>query len=661
MPSSLDDPHDAPWLETVVGATPRLLATGVSHRRAQHELPGRVRDGVERHAELLKRAEVRDVLAWMRLLVEPRDAAAAVRALARPPIELRQVDLARVIQIVRRQRLDVVAALAGAMESPQLPPEARERIARFLELHRWASGGFDTVRADLFVGRLIERLGMRRRQLLAADGEDAQRLAGLAGLSELAEEFVRSAPRPTARALAIQLGNAAEREREHQPRTAPAQARVEPLEGDASPGPPTPLATHGLPAPEAVDPPPTTEAPPPLEAPPPETAAQAMLRMMREEVLGDVARIAGRLGELRLDTELDVSHGVVRYLELLKLAALAERPTGESVEDALEDLNARLRTAMTPLQREIYESSPLDELLRDEQARGAQARGEGAAANADVEDEVARTHAARALAVAARDEPSLAAFLPRRGEGVVLSASDVETYRRCPLRYKYARVLKIPTEQTLQQRFGIVVHQVLERFHAAEIADGADRRSPGSLVELMELLDAAWRRAGMGDGAQERELLGKAHAALARYHERLREERAQPVWFERPFAFALGPHHVRGRVDRVDRLPDGGWELIDYKTGFAKTSEELGDDIQLSLYAIAAREAWDLENTRQSYYYVLDDRKVPVPESSDGSAGVREAVLRAGAGILAQSFEPTPSAAACAHCDYRIACPAAER
>ena len=45
-------------------------------------------------AELLKRAEVRDVVAWMRLLIEPRDAAAAVRALARPPIELRQVDLA---------------------------------------------------------------------------------------------------------------------------------------------------------------------------------------------------------------------------------------------------------------------------------------------------------------------------------------------------------------------------------------------------------------------------------------------------------------------------------------------------------------------------------------------------------------------------------------
>ncbi len=636
-----------------------------------------------RRAELLKRAEVRDVLAWMRLLVDPRDAAAAVRALARPPIELRQVDLARVIQIVRRQRLEVVAALASAMESPQLPPAARERIGRFLELHRWAAGGFDTVRADLFVGRLIERLGLRRRQLLAAEGEDAQRLAGLAGLCELAEEFVGSSPRPTARALAVELTAASEQE--HRAATAsPAGAR------DAA------ASTAELPREETS----VAGTRDERQAAPeePEETLQATLRMMREEVLGDVARIAGRLGELRLDTELDVSHGVVRYLELLKLAALAERPAGEAADAALQDVNARLRTAMTPLQREIYESSPLDELLREEHPGADPSGGEHGER---------RSRGARALAIAARDEPTLEAFLPRKGEGLVLSASDVETYRGCPLRYKFARVLKIPTEQTIHQRFGIVVHQVLERFHAAaggEDPTGGSEGEPagsagmqgtgsgtqgsgngpqgtgngpqgtgnetqgssngpqGTLAELLELLDTAWRRAGMGEKSpQERELLGKARAALTRYHERLREEPARPVWFERPFAFDLGPHHVRGRVDRVDRLPDGGWELIDYKTGYAKTAQELNGDIQLSLYAIAAREAWGLTDTRQAYYYVLDDRKVPVPAGAGSGEWVRQAVLDAGAGILAQSFEPTPSPAACAHCDYRIVCPAAER
>ena len=59
---------------------------------------GEPADERPRASAFLERAEVRDVLAWMRLLVDPQDAAAVVRALARPPIELRQVDLARVIQ-----------------------------------------------------------------------------------------------------------------------------------------------------------------------------------------------------------------------------------------------------------------------------------------------------------------------------------------------------------------------------------------------------------------------------------------------------------------------------------------------------------------------------------------------------------------------------------
>jgi DNA helicase II / ATP-dependent DNA helicase PcrA len=136
------------------------------------------------------------------------------------------------------------------------------------------------------------------------------------------------------------------------------------------------------------------------------------------------------------------------------------------------------------------------------------------------------------------------------------------------------------------------------------------------------------------------------------------------VWFERPFAFRLGPHHLRGRVDRVDRLAGGRgdeYELIDYKTSRPKTVEQLKDDIQLSLYALAAREAWGLEASRQAYYYVLDDLKVPVPRDDEDTESVKDAVLAAGEGILGQRFEPTPSHAACSLCDYRIVCPAAEK
>ena len=533
------------------------------------------------------------MLAWLRVLLDPQDAAAVVRALARPPIELRQVDLARVIQVARRRKLDLVAGLSAAIESPQVPPEARDRIQRFAELHRSASEALGTLAPDAFVLHLIDALGARGRPLLGPEDAAEQR-ESLAGLHRLAVDFVREEPNAGARELARHLT-------EETP-----EAR---WEGPAAAGEPS------------------------RDYDPELARLETTLQQLRDEVLESVGSIGGRLSELRLDTELDISHGVVRYLELLKLATLLQRPAGQSLEEALSDVNARLLAATTPTQREIFQTSALDDALL------APAHEEGLAAR---------------LRPGRQEEPSLSPFLPRKGVGLALSASDIETYRSCPLRYKFARVLRIPTEQTLHQRFGIVVHQVLERYHS----DGAQ-----TLGEMLDLLDAAWRRGGFGSSEREIQLREKADDALRRYHARLSAQDSEPVWFERSFSFRLGPHHLRGRVDRVDRLSGPGgeaYELIDYKTSRPKTAEQLKDDVQLSLYALAAREDWQLESSRQAYYYVLDDLKVPVPKDAKDAEAVTETVMTVGEGILAQEFEPTPSHAACSICDYRIVCPAAE-
>jgi DNA helicase-2/ATP-dependent DNA helicase PcrA len=366
----------------------------------------------------------------------------------------------------------------------------------------------------------------------------------------------------------------------------------------------------------------------------PAESLHAAFRALREDLLAGVASVGANLGELRLDTDLDLAHAVARYLELIKLGALMERPAGQTIADALPDVNARLAQAATPLQREILQTSSLDEALLDAE----------------------RADSVRATAQAARAEPSLEPFLPRRGEGLVLSASDIDTYRTCPLRYKFARVFRIPSEPSTNQRFGIAVHQVLERYH--RLAPGA---GPGDDGEILGLLEAAWRRAGFGASDEERQLHEKATAALRRYHRRFRDERSEPVWLEKGFSFRLGPHTLRGRVDRVDRLPDGGYELIDYKTGRPRSASQLRDDVQLSLYAVGAREAWQLDAERQTYHYVLDDEKVPVPADEIDRDWIAETVLAVADGILGQGFEPTPSYAACSICDYRIACPAAER
>ena len=619
---------------------------------------------------LFQRPEVRAAFAWLRVLAAPDDSAAAARALTRPPIELRPGDLARLTTIGRRRKLDMVAACEAALDSPQFQPEARDRIGAFLKLYNAAAGALEERRADVFVRRLIERVGLRRQRLFAAQPEVAERLLGLSRLAELATAWARREPHGSTRGFVAYL-------------SAVAEAGVEPAGGEE---PPAPGAVQGLGL-ESVKgigfdhvlvvglegdaewervgwPARTTLVLARLERDEdgeartssyyaralaaadaeeeaheeelfgPAEGLHATYRTLREQVLEASWRAGRELSEPRLDTAIDVNRAIARYLELLKLAALAQRPGDEPTAEAIQAVNGLLRQVATPEQQAELDASSLDSYLLDSEGE----RGR------------------RRELIAAGAEPSLAAFLPRRGDGrLSLSASDLTLYLTCPLKYKFARVFGIPQEPTINQRFGILIHNVLERFHKDPPAEGED-----GLRELNGLFETGWRRTGFGATDDELQFRDRAREALRLYWERERVAEGEPVWLERKFDFKVGEHHVRGRVDRVDRLPDGDYELIDYKTGERKSEAELESDLQLALYRLAAREAWDVEASFGSYYYVLDGDKVVAPSKPDDAERVERTVLQVGEGIIGQDFEPRPSPTVCGWCDYRLICPAAE-
>ncbi|HWM09392.1 MAG TPA: ATP-dependent helicase, partial [Solirubrobacteraceae bacterium] len=195
-------PEDVCVLVRSVRGEGQAVAVAFEERAVPYRLSGA--------AAFFQRAEVRDLLAWLRLLVDPGDAGAVVRALARPPVELRAIDLARVTQIARRRKLDMVAGLHAALESPQIPPEARDRISEFLKLHRAAAAAIDSTRPDLYVHRLVERLGLRRQLLFAASTEVVERLRNLARFADLAAAYVRRSPQSTARDFARSIAAVAE-------------------------------------------------------------------------------------------------------------------------------------------------------------------------------------------------------------------------------------------------------------------------------------------------------------------------------------------------------------------------------------------------------------------------------------------------------------------
>jgi len=692
-------PADLCVLTGAAGREGRLIAAALEERSIPFRSAGA--------AAFFGRPEVRDTIAWLRALADPGDSAAVVRALTRPPVELPSVDLARCTTIARRRKLDMVSALEAALESPQLPPPSRDRVRSFLKLYRAAASAFDGLRADAFVRRLIERIGFRRHGLFAASPETAERLVNLSRLAEVAAAWARRRPDGSTRdfvrylAAVAEAGERFSRPAEPPPTDAVLLAEPEQVKGmefervyllgldrgalragaERAGWIPDQLIDGELPPaadvadalrarrayvalgrartglvlayPEhargaAVGPSPVYEAARTALGAEEETHAEELFgpaeglhstyRMLRDEVLESSWRAGAALSEMRLDTTDDVNRAVARFLELLKLAALIQRPGGESERDSIAGLNELLGRIATPEQLAELQRSALDSYVLDE----------------------GRDRTRRSEHLARRGEPGLEAFLPRRGEGLGLSASDVDLYRTCPLKYKFARVFAIPQEPTINQRFGILVHNVLERYHAEELRGVGSEGGDGGLDRLLGLFEAGWRRTGFGFSDDELQYRDRAVAALARYHERDSAGASRPVWLERRFSFKIGENTVGGRVDRVDRHPDGSYELIDYKTGAAKRPEELADDVQIALYRIAARDAWEIEAADGSYWYVLDDEKVPAGGEPDAIERVERIVAEVAAGINEQDFEPKPDFAVCSWCDYRLICPASE-
>jgi DNA helicase-2/ATP-dependent DNA helicase PcrA len=643
----------------------QLIGSAIEERG----VPVRVTGG----SALFRMPEVRDTVAWLRALADPNDGGAVTRALTRPPIELRSVDLAQLTVIARRRKLDLVSACEAALESPRISPESRERLGAFLKLYRAASGALDQHRPDAFVRRLIERIGFRRQGMFAARPETAERLLALSRLAELATEWCRREPEGSTRDFTAFVSALSDTglEPANGPRIPTAgKVRVVGWDGvrggnwkrvymlgleragdDQRPAVAAAITSAGDtvvlsrlgagdegsrssgPQEDAFNATCTIEEIHQEELFGPAEDLHSTFRMMRDEVLEASWRAGRDLIEPRLDTPTDLNRAITRYLELLKLAALAQRTGGGVDPEAIEAVNGLLGQVATPEQLAELERSTLDPyLLANERERGL-----------------------RQDLIDSRSEPSLAAFLPKRGDDLRLSASDLDLYLTCPLKYKFARVFGIPRAPTINQRFGILIHNVLQRFHDPKTAP------PGAgLDELMSMLDAGWRRTGFGESNDELQFRDRAVVAMENYWKNERESSSEPLWLERQFEFRIGPHYLRGRVDRVDRHEDGSFEVIDYKTGQRVETGRHGGDIQLALYRLGAREAWGTEIESGSYYYVLEGEKVSVEAEADDRERVERTALEVGEGILGQDFEPRPSPGVCGWCDFRMVCPASE-
>jgi len=144
-----------------------------------------------RGLEFFKRREIRDVVAWLRLLRNPRDDEAFLRVVNVPSRGIGRTSLDRLAAWAEDHGATRLEAAAAAERIPGLSRKAAGALAGFARLHEelGQTAGREGSVAALLEG-VLERTGYRR--MLAEEAEDADDEGGLERLANV-EELVTAA------------------------------------------------------------------------------------------------------------------------------------------------------------------------------------------------------------------------------------------------------------------------------------------------------------------------------------------------------------------------------------------------------------------------------------------------------------------------------------
>jgi DNA helicase-2/ATP-dependent DNA helicase PcrA len=246
-------------------------------------------------------------------------------------------------------------------------------------------------------------------------------------------------------------------------------------------------------------------------------------------------------------------------------------------------------------------------------------------------------------------------FHPPCPEPLKLSASAVDSYRKCPQQYLFSRLwsLKQGPEATLT--FGSVMHTTIKRF-----VEQLRRGVKLPFEEVARVFETEWTSAGFEDDYQEGEYKKDGIVQLRVFHASVLE--APPNILEQEKAFELPLENnviINGRIDQINSLGRNDVEIVDYKTGGPRKETDARKDLQLSLYALAVKEILELNPVRLVFHYLQDNHLQVTTRTTKQLNQAQKIVQEAAADIRAGEFSPRPGYA-CRTCAYEPICPAHE-
>jgi len=241
-----------------------------------------------------------------------------------------------------------------------------------------------------------------------------------------------------------------------------------------------------------------------------------------------------------------------------------------------------------------------------------------------------------------------------------LSATKIETYDTCPLKYRLKHIDNVSERKTRATlEFGSIMHAVLEEFHGLKITEQTEEN-------LKYLLNKNWREDAFEYRLRGEEFRKQGEEILSDYFRFIQENPPNVLKRESPFSYVMEQINVKisGKIDRIDQDGDT-LAIVDYKT--SKKKEKAETNLQMALYTEAIlRDAVPgvKGNPGKANLHFLRHGDDPLSSHQFSEQNLQDSrikISKVADGIRSGSFEPDKNEFNCRYCDYKdFLCPAWE-
>lgn len=236
-----------------------------------------------------------------------------------------------------------------------------------------------------------------------------------------------------------------------------------------------------------------------------------------------------------------------------------------------------------------------------------------------------------------------------------ISYSKLMTYKLCPRNYKNLYVDKNPPQPRSFFTLGIAVHGALEEFYQY---DGYLKEP--SLKWLLELLRKNWVSAGFNSKEEEMKLYHEAENILKVYYRDWIQGKFKRAFAVEPyFELPVGEKYVAiGYIDKIDELPDGSLEVIDYKTEpKIRTQQEVDEDLQLTIYYWACIQNYGKAPARVTLHFMRHNKQISTTRSQKDIDYLIDYLQQMGEDMQNDKEYLPKLNKYCISCDVLVGCP----